>query len=209
MFASRKSAQACERNLAFMAMVGQERPDFRPISDGRTLPLEAFTEGFVQSLRRAGEAGLVTLGHLATDGTHIQGNASRHKAMRSGALPKEVDRGRAAMEAVVTQAPQQDAADDAAWGSRRGADLPAELARREARWAMIEAAMRRLEARAQAAAATERQRRAAAAVERPPLGTQRRGKAPPPVEDIPDDQAPTHFTEPALQILRTHNTGWE
>ena len=209
MFASRKSAQACERNLAFLAIVGQERPDFRPISDCRTLPLEAFKEGFVQSLRRAGEAGLVQLGHLATDGTHIQGNASRHKAMRSGSLHKEVDRWRAAIEALVTQAHQQDAEDEAAWGRRRGADLPAELARREARWAMIEAAMRRLEARAQAAAETERQRRAAAAVERPPLGTQRRGKAPTPVEDLPDDKAPTNFTEPALQSLRTHNTGWE
>ena len=56
------------------------------------------------------------------------------------------------IEALVTQAHQQDAEDDAALGSRRGDDLPAELARREARLAMIEAAMRRLEARAKAEA---------------------------------------------------------
>src|SRR5947199_10762560 len=34
-FSSRKMALACERNLAFMAILGQERPDFRTISDFR------------------------------------------------------------------------------------------------------------------------------------------------------------------------------
>ena len=36
-FSSCKIAQACERNLAFIAIVGQERPDFRTISDFRKL----------------------------------------------------------------------------------------------------------------------------------------------------------------------------
>jgi transposase len=80
-FASRKIAQACERNLAFIAIVGQERPDLRPISDFRKLHLAAFTDVFVHVLRVAGEAGMVKLGNIATDGTKIQGNASRHKAM--------------------------------------------------------------------------------------------------------------------------------
>ncbi len=36
-FSSRKIALACERNLAFLAIVGQDRPDFRTISDFRKL----------------------------------------------------------------------------------------------------------------------------------------------------------------------------
>ena len=80
-FSSRKIALACERNLAFMAIVGEERPDFRTISDFRKLHLEAFKAVFVQVVRLAGEAGLVKLGNVSTDGTKIQGNASRHKAM--------------------------------------------------------------------------------------------------------------------------------
>jgi DDE family transposase len=151
----------------------------------------------------------VKLGNLATDGTKIQGNASRHKAMSYGYMHKEVDRLREDIEALVTQAHQQDAEDDAALGSRRGDDLPAELARREARLATIEAAMRRLEARAKAEAEAERQRRAEAEAARQHLGTQRRGKAPKPVEDIPDDKAQTNFTDPELQIMRTNNKGWE
>ena len=208
-FSSRKIAQACERNLAFIAIVGQERPDFRTISDFRKLHLDAFRDVFVHVLRVAGEAGMVKLGNIATDGTKIQGNASRHKAMSYGYMRKEADRLREDIEALVTQAHQQDAEDDAALGSRRGDELPAELARREARLATIEAAMRRLEARAHADAEAERQRRADAEAERQRTGTSRRGKAPKPVDETPDDKAQTNFTDPELQIMRTNNKGWE
>jgi transposase len=208
-FSSRKIALACERNLAFIAIVGPERPDFRTISDFRKLHLEAFKDVFVQVVRLAAEAGLVQLGNVATDGTKIQGNASRHKAMSYGYMKQEVERLREDIEALVTQAYQQDEADDAALGSRRGAELPAELARREDRLARIEAAMRRLEAEAKAEAAAERQRRAEAEAERQRTGKKRRGKAPTPVEDSPEDKAQSNFTDPELRIMRTNNKGWE
>src|SRR5881296_4118142 len=165
-FSSRKIALACERNLAFIAIVGEDRPDFRTISDFRKLHLEAFTDVFVAVVRLAGKAGLVKLGNVSTDGTKIQGNASRHKAMSYGYMKKEVARLREDIEALVTQAYQQDEAEDAVLGSRRGDELPAELARREDRLATIEAAMRRLEARAKADADAERQRRAEVEAER-------------------------------------------
>jgi transposase len=208
-FSSRKIAQACERNLAFVAIVGADRPDFRTISDFRKLHLEAFRDVFGQVLRVAGEAGLVKLGNVATDGTKMPGNASRHKAMSYGYMRKEADRLREDIEALVTQAHQHDAEDDAALGSRRGDELPAELARREDRLATIEAAMRRLEARAKADADAERQRRAEVEAERQRLGTPRRGKAPKPVDETPDDKAQTNFTDPELQSMRTTNKGWE
>src|SRR5215467_13659286 len=208
-FSSRKIAQACERNLAFIAIVGTERPDFRTISDFRKLHLDAFRDVFVQVLRIAGEAGMVKLGNIATDGTKIQGNASRHMAMSYGYMRKEADRLREDIEALVTQAHQQDAADDAALSSRRGDELPAELARREDRLATIEAAMRRLEARAKADAEAERQRRAKVEAERQRLESPRRGKAPKPVDEAPDDKAQTNCTDPELHIMRTNNKGWE
>src|SRR5439155_202581 len=79
-FSSRKIAQACERNLAFLAIVGTDRPDFRTISLFRKEHLDAFADVFVQVLRLAQAAGLVRLGTIAVDGTKVQGNASRHKA---------------------------------------------------------------------------------------------------------------------------------
>ena len=208
-FSSRKIAQACERNLAFIAIVGEDRPDFRTISDFRKLHLEAFCDVFVQVLRIAGEAGLVKLGNVSTDGTKLQGNASRHKAMSYGYMQKEVERLREDIEALVTQAYQQDAEDDAALGSRRGDELPAELARREDRLATIEAAMRRLEARAKAEAEAERQRRAEAEAERQRTGKKRRGRAPKEVDETPEDKAQMSFTDPELRIMQTNNKGWD
>ncbi len=98
--------------------------------------------------------------------------------MSDGYRTKEVERLREEIEALVTQAYQQEAQDDAALGSRRGDARPAALARRADRLATIEAAMQRLEARAQADADAERTRRAEAEAERQRTGTTRRGKAP-------------------------------
>src|SRR6266699_2517000 len=208
-FSSRKIALACERNLAFLAIVGQERPDFRTISDFRKLHLEAFKDVFVQVVRLASEAGLVKLGNVSTDGTKIQGNASRHKAMSYGYMKREVERIREEIEAVVTQAYWQDEADDAALGSRRGDELPEELARREKRLATIEAALRRLEEQARCEADEERKCRAEAEAARRRTGANRRGRAPKPVDDEPADNAQMSFTDAALHIMRTNNKGWD
>ncbi len=208
-FSSRKIALACERNLAFLAIVGEDRPDFRTISDFRKDHLEAFKDVFVQVVRLAGEAGLVKLGNVSTDGTKIQGNASRHKAMSYGYMKREVERIREEIEALVTQAYWQDEADDAALGSRRGDELPEELARREKRLATIEAAMRRLEEQARCEADEERKCRAEAEAERRRTGANRRGRAPKPVDDEPADNAQMSFTDAALHIMRTNNKGWD
>lgn len=124
-------------------------------------------------------------------------------------MQKEVDRLREDIAAVVTQASQQDEADDVALGSRRGDALPEELARREARLATIEAAMQRLEAQAKAEAQAERQRRAAAEAARRRTGQKRRGNVPHPVVDTPDDKAQSHFTDPERPSMRTNNKGWD
>jgi transposase len=103
-FSSRKIALACERNLAFIALVGPERPDFRTISDFRPRPLEAFKDVCVQVVRLAAEAGLVQWGNVATEGTTIQGNASRHQARSYGDRQQEVERLREDIAALVTPA---------------------------------------------------------------------------------------------------------
>src|SRR5256885_8064932 len=75
-FSSRKIALACERNLAFIAIVGQERPDFRTISDFRTLHLEAFKDVFVHVVRLAGEAGRGGFGEGGNRGPQRSGTMS-------------------------------------------------------------------------------------------------------------------------------------
>ena len=80
LYASRRIARACEERVDFLAVTAMNRPDFRTISDCRKQHLEACKEVFVQVVRVAGEAGLVKLGNVSTDGTTIQGKASRHHA---------------------------------------------------------------------------------------------------------------------------------
>jgi transposase len=208
-FSSRKIAMACERNLAFLAIVGEQRPDFRTISQFRKNHLDAFADVFVQVLRLAKEAGLIRLGMIAIDGTKIQGNASRHKAMSSGYMTKEVERIRAEIDALLKQAQEVDGQDDAALGARSGDELPAELGRRQDRLARIEAAMKRLEAQARAEADAERQRRDEAEAQRQRTGSKRRGRAPGPIVETPAEKAQTNFTEPELPIMKTANKGWD
>jgi transposase len=208
-FSSRKIALACERNLAFLAIVGQDRPDFRTISDFRKIHLEAFALVFTAVLRLAAAAGLVSLGNIAIDGTKIQGNASRHKAMSYGYMKKEEQRLRAEIERLLRQAQGQDAAEDATLGSRRGDELPEELRRRQDRLATIAAAKQRLEEQARAEAEAERLRRQEAEAERQRHGKTRRGKPPGPIVETPDDKAQTNFTDPELKMMKASNKGWD
>jgi transposase len=208
-YSSRKIAAACERNLAFLAIVGDDRPDFRTISDFRKGHLELFADLFVQVLRLAAEAGLVRLGNLAFDGSKFLGQASRHKAMSYGYMNKEEARLRQEIATLLQQAQETDAQEEAALGSRRGDELPAELQRRQQRLAVIAAAKQRLEEQARAEAEAERQRRAEAEAERQRTGKKRRGKEPKPVSDVPDDKAQTSFTDPELKVMKQSNKGWD
>jgi transposase len=206
---SRKIAAACERNLALLAIVGDDRPDFRTISDFRKEHLERFADLFLQVLRLAHEAGLVQLGLWATDGSKVPGNASRHKAMSYGYLQKEEDRLKAEIADLLRQAQQQDEAEDAALGARRGDELPDELRFRQRRLAKILQAKARLEEQARQAAQAERQRRAES------QGRARRGerhaggRPAKPVSEVPDAKAQTSFTDPELRIMPQSNKGWD
>ena len=150
---------------------------------------------FVQVLCLAKAASLVRLGTIAIDGTKVQGNASRHKAMSYGYMTQEVARLRAEMDELLKQARDVDAEEDAVLGARRGDELPEELRRQQDRLATIEAAMKRLEAEARAAADAD------GSVARKPKPS---GDAPGrsvvvgtgPIMDSPAEKAQTNFTEP-------------
>ena len=208
-FSSRKIAAACERNVAFLAIVGQQRPDFRSISDFRKIHLDALADLFVEVLQIAGQLGMVKLGNLSLDGSKVRANASRHKAMSYGYMKKEVERLRAEIATLLQQAEQTDAEQDAVHGARRGDELPEELARREARLQAIEQAMSRLEQEAQEKAEAKRREREQADAEREARGEKRRGREPKPISDEPEDKAQTNFTDPDAKIMKTSNKGFD
>ena len=206
---SRKIAAACERNLAFRAIVGKDAPDFRTISDFRKIHLAAFRPLFLEVLRLAGEMGLVKLGNISTDGTKMGANASRHKAMSYGYMKKDIERLEKEIDELLKQAEQIDAEQDAALGSRRGDELPEELKRREDRLAKIREAKARLEAEALVKADEEQKRRDEEQAQRDAEGRKRRGKEPAPVDPTPADKAQTNFTDPEAKIMKQSNKGFD
>ena len=88
MYSSRRIARACEERVDVMAVTGMQRPDFRTINAFRQRHLPALQGLFVQVLDLCQRAGLVKLGHVALDGTKVQANASKHKAMSYGRMQK-------------------------------------------------------------------------------------------------------------------------
>ena len=195
--ASRQIARELEEDVAFRVLAANQRPDFRTISDFRQQHLAALTDLFVQVLTLCQRAGLVKLGHIALDGTKVQANASKHKAMSYGRMVTEEARLNAEVAALLQQAETADARDDAAYGSdRRGDELPAEVARRTQRLETIRAAKAVLEQEAQAAAAVQQAAREARDTEGP-----RRGRPAQPRSSVPHPQAKRNFTDPESRIM--------
>ncbi len=162
-FSSRKIAQATYDIVAFRVLAGGAHPYFTTIAEFRRTHHEALADRFVQVLKLCQKAGLVTLGHVATDGSKIQANASKHKAMSYERMQSEEARLRSEVEALLGQADAIDREEDGRYGTGIDAeDLPAELARREQRLAKIRDAKAALEREAAEARAEALRDQAAA-----------------------------------------------
>ena len=150
---SRKIEQGTHRDVAFRVLAGDQHPDHDSIAEFRRRHLDRLAGLFLQVLRLCQAAGLVTLGQVALDGTKVQANASRHKAMSYARLEGTERRLEGEVRRLLDEADRVDAAEDAQYGpGRRGDELPAELARRETRLAAIRAAKAALEQQARARA---------------------------------------------------------
>ena len=91
-YSSRRIATHVHEDVAFRVLAAGNAPDFRTINEFRRRHLTLLTGLFHQVLRLAQEAGLVALGHVAVDGTKMEANASKHKAMSYAYMRKEEER---------------------------------------------------------------------------------------------------------------------
>jgi len=161
---SRKIERACHEDLAFRVLTANQQPDHSRISEFRRRNLEALRCLFVQILRLCQEAGMVSLGHVALDGTKVQANASKHKAMSHERMLKAEAQLEKEIREMLRKAEILDAQEDGKYGKGKlGSDLPKELRRRQDRLEAISRARKALEAEAAAAAARDRAKQAAAA----------------------------------------------
>jgi transposase len=155
-FSSRKIQERLARDVAFRILAAGNAPDFRTIADFRKRHLGALQGLFTQVLRLAREAGALSVGRVAIDGSKVKANASKHKAMSYKRMVEQEQSLEQDVHHLLTQAEATDAQEDTQYGrDRRGDELPEELRRRETRLARIRDAKRVLEARARARAETE------------------------------------------------------
>jgi transposase len=208
-YSSRKMQAKTYEDVAFRYLTADEHPDHSTLAEFRQRHLAALAGLFTQALQLCQKAGLVKLGHVAVDGTKIQGNASKHKAMsyeHMGATEKKLHE---EVEELLRRAEAVDAAEDEKYGKgQSGDELPAELARRESRLAKIRAAKAELEAEAQQKAA-EKQAAAEAKIAARREQEARPGKkaggrdpqVPDPEKAVPDPKAQRSFTDPESRIM--------
>lgn len=146
---SRKLEKATREDLATRVLVGDQHPDHSVIARFRRRHLAALEGLFLQVLKLCAKEGLTKLGHVAVDGTKVQANASKHKAMSYARMKKEEERLRAEIAAMLADAEATDREEDALYGpDRRGDELPEALRGRQRRRERIRQSMAELEAEA-------------------------------------------------------------
>jgi transposase len=146
---SRAIERRCREDVAFRVISANQVPDHATIARFRVRHQEAVADLFGQVLALCAEAGLVSVGVVAVDGSKIAADAS-DKAIRSFE--------QIAVE-IVEEAGEIDQTEDDIHGPARGDELPEHLARREGRRAWLAAAKERLDAeRAERAEAVPRNR---------------------------------------------------
>jgi transposase len=182
-YSSRKIEARTHEDVAFRFLSADQHPDHDTIADFRKRHLEALAGLFTQALLLCEKAGLVKLGHVAIDGTKIKANASKHKAQSYARMGETEQRLKQDIEALLKQAEQIDAAEDAQYGEgKRGDELPEELARRESRLKKIQQAKAELEQEARERAERERAeaeaKLAARCDEQEQTGKKKRGREP-------------------------------
>jgi transposase len=204
-FSSRKMATKLHEDVAFRMLCANNYPAHRTIREFRQLHLKEFSALFVQVVRLAQEAGLVSLGRVGVDGTKIKANASKHKAMSYARMQEEEARLKREVAGLLKQAEAQDQADE----DRDGPDdhhggLPAELKRRSERLKVIEQAKARLE---------ERQRQAdkadARTVDEDGVTRGMTGRRCLHAYGVPRPDAQDNFTDPDSRIMPTSAGGFE
>jgi transposase len=133
---SRVIERACEEDVAFRVLAGQQRPDHATIARFIERHEDAIAGLFGEVLTLCARSGLAKVGVIAVDGTKLQANASRNENLDYEQLARE----------ILEEAKATDAAEDELYGDARGDELPEEFATAAGRRGWLREAKQRLEA---------------------------------------------------------------
>jgi transposase len=206
-FSSRKIERATYDSIAFRYLAANTHPDHDTIAAFRRRFLPQLEALFVQVLLLAREMKLLTLGRIALDGTKVKANASKHKALSYKHARKIEAQLQAEVSALTALA---EAADQVP--VVEGMEVPAEIARREARLKALAEAKTKIEARAQERFAREQaeyQHKAAKRQAQRDAGKKPRGREPKPPQSDPKDTDQVSLTDEDSRIMPVSGGGFE
>jgi transposase len=114
-FSSRRLQKALGESIAFIYLAAWQKPDFRTISDFRKNNLAELQDLFGQVVDMCTRLGMVSLGHIAIDGSKFKANASDKRTYDKKRISKAIDK-------LLKQADKEDSREDRLFGSGSGGD---------------------------------------------------------------------------------------
>jgi transposase len=201
-FSSRKIENLTYDSVAFRFISGNHHPDHDTISAFRKRFLSEIKVWFKEILLIGKELGLVKLGNIYIDGTKVQSNASRHKAMSYEYIQKLEKQLESEIDKLLDLAMAKDESE-----RDFGLEIPKELELRKDRLSKIQEAKRVVEHRASERYQKEKQEYDVKMEERKQkkekTGKNPRGKEPKAPTNQPNDKDQYNFTDPESRIMKT------
>lgn len=201
-FSSRKIEKCTYDSVAFRFIAGNHHPDHDTISTFRKRFLPEVKSWFKEILLIGKELKLVKLGNIYIDGTKVQANASRHKAMSYEYIQKLEKQLEEEIEKLLDIAEVKDESE-----KDLALDIPEEISLRKTRLEKIKEAKNIIEQRASERYQKEKQEydskiRQREAKEKE-TGKKPKGKAPKAPTNQPNDKDQYNFTDPESRIMKT------
>jgi len=125
-FSSRRIERATYRDVSVRYLTANTHPDHDTICKFRRENFQAVGEAFLQILLLAVEMGILKLGAVSTDGSHIYASASVHRNVRYDRAVELEEKLRNDIALLMKEVEESDQRDD-----NDGQSLPTEISRRE------------------------------------------------------------------------------
>jgi transposase len=195
MFSSRRIERATYRDVAVRFLTADTHPDHDTICTFRLENFEAVGEAFLQVLQLARTMGVLKVGTVSVDGTHIKANASKNRNVRydrAKQLERQLEED---VKGLMERAEQADHHDD-----DHGQSIPREIARRENLKGKIQAARQYLENKARDRALAEQPEYEEKVRHRE--GRQNKGRKILPPQGTPEDREQVNLTDHDSRLMR-------
>jgi transposase len=207
-FSSRKLERSTYDSVAFRYIAANSHPDHDTIAEFRKRFLPQLTKIFVEILGIAHQMKVLNLGKVSIDGTKVEANASKHKALSYGHACKLEKKLEAEVAELLQKAESADNAD-----IPDGMDIPAELSIRQERIKAIKEAKVEIERRAAERYAEEQKAYETKIAERArkeqETGKKAGGKTPQPPTAGPTEKDQVNLNDNESRIMPTSGGGFE